>query len=149
MDSHEEKNLHKSPSQLLPTLVSLILGGSVLWYTWFRYERLINQPVSNWYSWIQLAMIALIGILSLWAATLFILGKPAARDFFKLGLSAIPILLFINLIIFLVRVFQNILQGNASLFLERLFAQPYRILVILVVVIALIVLNWLNEKSEQ
>lgn len=149
MNSHDERTLHKRSSQVLLALVSLVLGSSALWYAWFRYERLVNQPDSNWYSWVQLAMIALIGVLSLWAAILFILRKPAARDFFKLGLSGIPILLFVNLIVFLVRVFQNILQGNANLFFERLFAQPYRILFILVVVIALVILNSLNEKSKQ
>ena len=144
-----EINSSKLSSRASLGSISFILGIGALWFAWFQYGRLINQQDFYWYNWVQLAMISLIGGLSLWAAILFVLGKPSARDFFKLGLAVVPILLFANLVAFLFRVFQNILQGNTGFFFERLFAQPYRILLILVLLIALTALGSLNQRKDQ
>jgi hypothetical protein len=138
------------PSNRLPRLIaSVVVSAVALWLAWLQYDRLLSQPDVSWYNWVQFAGIALTGILCLWSAVLFVLGRPSAQDIFKIGLSLIPILLFANLMAFLFRVFQNILQGNASFFFERLFAQPYKVLFILLVVIALAVLGSLNERKES
>jgi hypothetical protein len=145
MNTDEKDRLQ---TKVLLVCASIVLGSGALWLAWLRYRHLINEPDFYWYNWIQLAGIAIIGILSLCAAILFILGRRSARSLFTFGLSLIPILLFANLMVFLFRVFQNILQGNAIFFLERLFAQPYKVIVVLLIVIALTVLRSLNERKN-
>jgi hypothetical protein len=108
----------------------------------------MNHPDVYWYNWVQTAGIALMGILCLSAALLAIAGSPSARSVFSFGLSIVPIILFTNLMMLVIRGIQNILQGNATVFFDRLFEQPFRILFILAIVIALAVLRSLNEKRE-
>jgi hypothetical protein len=151
MNTYQENKQNKASngSLALLALSSLILGSSALWFTWIRYDRLLNQPGTYWYNWVQLAGIALLGILCLCAAILFILGKSSGRSVFKVGLSIIPILLFANLMNLVFRNIQSIFRGNTTFFFERMFAQPYKLLLILAVVIALAVLGSLNEKDEN
>jgi hypothetical protein len=136
-------------STILLALSSLTLGGGAIWWAWLRYEDLARQSDSYWYSWVQLAGMALVGILCLLAAMLFFQGRQSARSVFKLGISIVPIILFANLMILVFHGIQNVLQGDASFFLDRILAQPYKLLFILVIVIALAVLGSLNEKEKQ
>jgi hypothetical protein len=136
-------------SKLSYVIAGSILGGGAFWLAWLRFNQLSSWENFYLYGWVQAAGIALIGILSLWAALLFTFGRPSAQSVFKVGLSLIPILLFVNLTILLFRGFDNLLQGNANFFLERLFAQPSRVLLVLVIVMALAVLNSWNKKSEK
>jgi hypothetical protein len=131
------------------SVISATLGSGALWFTWFRYNSLLNRPEIEWYGRIQPIFFALMGILCLWAAILFVLRKPSGWPVFKTGLSMVPLLLFTNLLILLFRVIQNIFQGNVNFFFERVFAQPYKVILILAVVIALVLLGSLNEKREQ
>jgi hypothetical protein len=138
-----------SSSSGLLALSSLLFGSGALWYGWLLYTGLVKRPDSYWYNWVQIAGIALVGVLCLWAGTLFFFGRPSARAVFKLGVSIVPILLFSNLMMLLFKVVQNIFQGNASFFFERVFAQPYKLLFLLLIVIAITVLGSLNEKRGQ
>jgi hypothetical protein len=146
-EERQSKMSGRSPGLL--AFVSLLLGSGALWFTWLRYDGLMNQPDAYWYNWVQLAGIALMGILCLLAALSFILRGPSAQSLFKLGLSIVPIILFTNFVMFVFRVVQNILQGNANGFFERVFTQPYKILLILALLLVLAVLGSLNEKREQ
>jgi len=47
------------------------------------------------------------------------------------------------------RAIQNIIEGNATFFLDRLIAQPQRIVLILIVLIALGLLGSLNERANR
>ena len=126
-------------SSLLP-VASAILGGGALWFVWVRYNSIVNRPEIHWYDWLQPAGMTLVGILCLLATVLFIAGKRSAWSVFKAGLSSIPLILFINLLILMFRIIQNIFQGNAIAFLSRLYASPLN-KVILAVVIIIILLS--------
>ena len=149
MNDSREENLAAGASKWLFPFISIILGGGALWYTWFRYTSMINQPDSQWYGWVQLALFVLMGILCVSAAVLFILGKSSGWSMFTTGLSIVPLILFSNLIILVFRGIQNIMQGNADLFLDRLIAQPQKIVLIVIVLIALGWLGTLNERNKN
>ena len=149
IDDEGRRSRTSRRSLILLALSSLVIGSGAFWLTVLRYESLAKQSDFYWYSWVQLAGIALVSILCLWAAILFILGRPSGRSVFKLGLSVVPIILFVNLMILVFRGIQNIFQGNANFFFERVFAQPYKILFILAIVIVLTILSSLNEKRGQ
>jgi hypothetical protein len=134
---------------LLP-LISLVLGGGMLWFAWFRVDLIgVNQPDANWYPWVQNAAIALSGVLCLVATVLFFFDKTSGKAMLKSGLSILPLLLFTNLVIFIVRVIQNILQGNVTFLVDRLLAPPYRILIIPAIVIVLILLGILGDSDRK
>lgn len=149
-NNHEEKVTNQTPKWLLILLpfISTILGGAALWYTWFRYNGVVNRPEFHWYSWILPAFMALAGILCLSATLLFILGKSSGWSVFKAGLSIIPLILFSNLVILVFRIIQNIIQGNAKPFFDSLFTQP-RNMVIPMVVIVLILLGYLDKRVKN
>jgi len=148
---HEENSTSGTPKWLLilRPFVSALLGVSALWYAWYRYTNMAYRPDSQWYGWIQLALIAMMGILCLSAVALFVSGKSSGSSVFKAGLSIIPLLLFSNLVVLMFRAIQNIIQGNATFFLDRLIAQPQRIVLILIVLIALGLLGSLNERANR
>lgn len=132
---------------LIP-LLSLLLGGGALWYTWLRYASLVGQPNTYWYHWIQPAFFGFTGILCLVAAILFILGKSSGWPVLEMGLAIIPLLLFFNLIVFLFRGIQNLIQGTAGFFFDRLLAQPYKLILIPVIVIILTLFEILNKRGK-
>jgi hypothetical protein len=149
MNMHVEEKQAKTPRWVLSAL-ALVLGIGSLWFTWLRYESLSSQPDFYWYNWIQIAGIALLGVLCLWASVLFLWGKSHGWSVFKAGLSIVPLVLFFNLMILLYRVVQNILQGNASFFFERVLSQPYKVILVVVILVALTLLRSLQEnKGEQ
>lgn len=150
-DNFEEIPTGARPTWLLPLMpfLGLILGVGALGYAWFRYSGILNRPEPHWYQWIQPALFGLMGILCLSAAILFILGRASAWSIFKLGLSIVPLVLFSNLVILVARGIQNIVQGNTTFVLERLIAQPQKLLLILVVLIALGLLGSLNESAKK
>jgi hypothetical protein len=146
-----EKKSNHEPSwraALLP-LTSLVLGGGALWLVWFRSTITVSQPDANWYPWVQTAAIALSGILCLVAAVLFIFDRASGKAMLKTGLSIIPLLLFTNLVIFIARIIQNIIQGNSGFFFDRALAQPQKILFISLIVIALILLGSLSDPDKK
>jgi len=147
----DEQSTAETPQWLLNLLpfISIILGSGALWYAWLRYNSILNRPDYQWLSWIQPALIALMGLLCLSAAVLFIAGKPSGWSVFKVGVSIVPLVLFSNLVILVFRVIQNIIQGNASPFFDRLLTQPYKILLIPIVIIALVLLGSLGKREKD
>jgi hypothetical protein len=132
---------------LLP-LIGLLLGGSALWFAWFRYNLMLNQPASAWYQWVQTAAIGLVGVLCILGTVLFYFDRSSGRAVLKTGLSIIPLILFANLIYLIFRVIQNIAEGNAMSFLSRLYANPLN-KAILIVAVILIVLSILKEIEKE
>jgi hypothetical protein len=149
-DIRDEKLAHQTPrqTQVLLAVGSTILGLGALWYAWMRYN-LLAEPDSHWYGWIQVAAIRFVGLLCIWAAVLFILGKPSALPLLKVGISIVPLILFFNLIVLIFRVIHNLTQGNATLFLDSVFAQPQKFIVIPIIVIALLLLESLMKKIKN
>jgi hypothetical protein len=47
-----------SPKWLINLLpfMSGVLGGGALWYTWFTYNNLADEPEFYWYAWIRLVL---------------------------------------------------------------------------------------------
>jgi hypothetical protein len=144
----KEKLSNQTP-KWLQIIVSAILGGGGVWYAWFRYNTLVNRPDSSWYGWVQVAFLVLIGVLCIWATVLFIWGKPSGSSLLKLGISIIPLFLFSNLVILIFRVIQNIVHGDAALFLDRVFAQPHKFILIPIVVILLLWLESLTKRDSR
>jgi hypothetical protein len=146
---HEE---HEMPKRLriFLSLVSAILSGGALWYAWLRYSGTLDQPAPFWwYDRVQPGFIALAGILYLLATILFLLSSSAGWSVLKAGLSIIPLLLFSNLMVFIVRIVQSVLQGNASFFFERVIAQPHKFILIPIIVIALMLLGALGKYESN
>ena len=143
----EEKLSNRTPKWLL-ILISAVVGSGALWFAWFRYSIVVNRPEFNLYNWIQLAAIILVGILCLSATSLFILGKSSGGSVLKTGLSIIPLLLFLNLIILVFRVVQSIFQGNALSFISRFYVSPLNkaILVLVVIIILSSVIKAIEKK---
>jgi hypothetical protein len=146
----EENQPRQMPKWSQPSLalVSAILGVGVLWFVWFRYSGISNRPEISLYHWIQLVSIALIGILCLSAAILFIAGKPFGWSVLKAGLSIVPLLLFSNLVVLLLRVSQNVMQGHGISLLSRLYASPLN-KAIVGVVILLILLSVIKDVRKS
>ena len=145
----KEKLADETPkwSRVLLPLISTLLGSGTLWYALSRYNTLLNRP--DWYGWMQVAFIVLVGVLCIWATVLFILGKSSGLAVLKLGISIIPLILFVNLIVLLFRVIHNIMQGDAALFLDRIFAQPNKFILIPIVVIILLWLESLTKRDKS
>ncbi len=151
MNTYSDEKQQKENTRLSPivlTLTSAVLGSAALWYTRVRYDLLANHPDPSWYNWVQLALIALMGMLCLSASFLFIGGKPSARSVFRAGLSIVPLLLFTNLVVLVFRVLLNIFQGNGAAFLSRLYASPFN-KAILGVIFVLILLSLLKELKKS
>jgi hypothetical protein len=153
VDNHQDENTVMKTSDkwlriLLPCL-STIFGGGALWYSWFSYTHLANQADAYWYQWIQPVFIGLTGILCLIATILFLLGSSSGRPVLEFGLSIIPLLLFFNLVILPFRVVQNLIQGNTGFLFDRLLSQPYKLILIPVIVIALIWLEALSKSAKR
>jgi hypothetical protein len=147
LESDTEKTFNVQP--ILLAFISLVLGGTAVWYAWLRYASLMSRIDTGWHEWIQPLMVVLFGLLSLWAAVLFMLHKPDGLSYFKLGLSIIPLILFVNLVILLLKAVAGILQGNAAFLLDRVLSQPHKFIMIPIVIIALILLGVLNNTEDQ
>jgi hypothetical protein len=147
MNINNQENLdHQTPKWLMP-LLSLLVGGGALWYVWFQYGNLMNQPQLDWYVWIRPVSMFLVGAFCLVAAVLFILDKSSAESAFMGGLSIIPLMLFLNLIVFVFRVVRNIFQGNADPFPASISASPFK--VILNIIIVVTVLSVIQEIKKS
>jgi hypothetical protein len=146
----EEKTSNPMPNWLINMLpfISAVLGGGALWYSWLKYNDIVNQSGFHWYEWIRLTLMAFMGILCLLATILFILGKSSGWSVFMGGLSIVPLILFSNLVILVFRLIQNILQGNAQPFFDRFFTEPKNI-AIPIVVITLVLLSLLSKRDKN
>lgn len=132
----------------LAPFLSALLGVGALWYTWIKYHEIVDPPDFEWYGWIRPALITLIGMLCLFSTLLFIAGKAAAGwSLFVGSISAIPIVLFVNLLVLLVRVVVGLIQGDAGNSFTHLFATPFNkaLLVVAVIFIARTALHYFRK----
>jgi hypothetical protein len=150
MSDHLQSNTEKSSNEhpIWLSFLSTLLGCAAFWYAWLRFTNLLGRSDTNWYEWIQPSLVFLFGLMSLGSAVLFILRKADASSYFKLGLAIIPLTLFINLLILLFRAVTSLWQGNAGFLLERVLSQPQKFILILVIIIALIMLDRLNNSEN-
>lgn len=130
------------------SLASVVLGGGAIWYTWFECVKLASAPMFHWYEWIRPALMAVMGVLCLSAAVLFLLGKPSGSPVFKAGLFMVPLMLASNLVILAGQAAYRIVRGDALSFFERLIAQPHN-LVIPFIVLAMIMLGVLDSREKR
>ncbi|WP_028612837.1 hypothetical protein [Paenibacillus harenae] len=128
-------------------LFSAVVGGGALWYTWIKYLDMA-EPAVPWYGWIRLAFTLLIGVLCLAATVLLLLGKPFGMSVLKGGLTLVPIMLMMNLVILVIRIIQNIALGKAQPFFERIFTEP-RNFAIPIIVMSLILLSVISKKEKN
>jgi hypothetical protein len=149
-DDLESNSQNVSAKQeVLLCFTSVLLGGAAIWFSWLRFTNLFSRPNVSWYEWIQPSMVVLFAFLCLVAAILFVLRKPDAVSFFKLGLSVIPLILFINLVILLFRAAASVWQGDAGFILERVLSQPHKFILIPLIIIAWILLDRLSKSKDQ
>ncbi|AZN43427.1 hypothetical protein [Paenibacillus albus] len=133
----------------LAPFLSALLGVAALWYTWIKYHEIVDPPSFEWYGWIRPAIITLIGMLCLLSTLLFIAGKAAAGwSLFTASIAAIPIILFANLIILLVRVAIGLFQGEASELFTKLFSTPFN-KALLVVAMIFVVRSVLQKFKKR
>jgi hypothetical protein len=150
MKNTQEEQMMNKPSfgtSISLALISTVLGSTALWFTWFRYSTLSHRPEFQWYEWTQPIFAAVMGILCVSAAVLFLVRKPSGWSTFKTGLSMVPLMLFTNLLILLARVILNIFQGNGPAFVSRLYASPLN-KAILVLVILLVLWSVIKETKK-
>jgi hypothetical protein len=94
-------------------------------------------------------MLALVGLICLWAALLFLLRNSNALSALKFGLSLVPLVLFVNLILLVIRVIINILGGNTGYLLERMVSRPEKVLLVPILVLVLAVLSVLSKTDRK
>lgn len=136
---------------LLP-LFSAIVGGLAIWFSWLKYTNL-SQTEFNWYDywyvWIRPGAIGLIGILCLVATVLFMFKKTSGLVVFKSGLTILPIILIINLVIFVMRGIENLFNGNATAIIDRITANPQKFISIPIIILILIGFDIINKKQKK
>lgn len=135
--------------QALLCFMSVLLGGAAMWYVWLRITNLFSRPNVSWHEWVQPSMVALFAFLCLVATILFLFRKPEAVSYFKLGLSVIPLILFVNLMILLFRAVASVWQGDAGFILERVLSQPHKFILIPLIIVAWILLDRLSKSKDQ
>jgi hypothetical protein len=150
--TNQEISTDQTPKWLITlfAFIAAVLGVAALWVAWFQYGEILNQPQANWYVWIRPVLMAVVGILCLVALVLFVAGRPSAWSVLVGGLSIIPIILFSNLVILILRVIQNIMQGNTDPFLSRFSESPLKVILnIIVVVIVLSVIQGIKKSKDN
>lgn len=135
--------------QAMLCFMSIVLSGAAIWYTWLRVTNLVSRADDRWYEWIQPLLMVLFAVICLVAAALFLFRKSEAASYFKLGLSVIPLILFVNLMILLVRAAASVWQGDAGFLLERVLSQPHKFVLIPLIIVAWILLERLSGSKDQ
>ncbi|MFY0758022.1 hypothetical protein AB1K32_03950 [Metabacillus dongyingensis] len=150
-NNDEEKSKDQPPKWLLPILpfISLALGGASLWFSWFRYTRMVNQFGFQWYNWIQPVLLVLAGILFFYAALLFIIGKPSGWAILINGISVIPVILFINLVILIGRGIVHLIKGAEMPSISALYSSSIdkSLLTAAVIIIVISIVKGLINKK--
>lgn len=118
-----ETEFHRLPrwaQRMLPFL-SALLSASAFSYAAFIWLRTELEPVHG----LRMVFFAAIGLILLFSAVLYIFNKETAWRWFIGGLTCLPILLFLQLILFLL----NLLgMAVASLF-EGTLPEPLRMFI--------------------
>jgi len=135
--------------KLVPVF-SLVLGAVAFWYTWSRWQDLTSGTEDVWYEWARPAWTMAIGIVFLAAAVIYLAGKSAAGwSAFKLGWVLVPVMLFTNLILLLIRVVQGVVQGHAWPIFEKIADHPLKFVTIPAIIIALIIISKLTSSNKS
>lgn len=147
MDNSRKDTIQAAPNWPI-TILSAVLGGGAIWYSWLIYNHILHQSGFLWHDWTRLAFMMLMGVLCLAATVLFIARKSSGRIVLKCGLSMIILVFFTNLVILVIRALQNIGQGDVQPFLAQFFTQP-RNIIIPIIVIALVLLGHIEETVKR
>ncbi|CAM4205648.1 hypothetical protein BAMA_02515 [Bacillus manliponensis] len=144
-------NNKATPTWLL-SLMSIVLGGAAIWYTWFRYsERVQNGIEIPWYNWTTLILMGGVGISFLIAAIVLFFNKSGGWAMFKGSFIMAQFTLFANLLLLIVKVILNFDTEKATLFFERLYESPLdkAILTIVIIFISLNLVDKFIRKQKQ
>lgn len=131
-------------------IIGLLIGGAALWYTWMEW----NHPASTtglsmyWYAWGRPALFALTGVFCLAGSVMLLAGSRRGKTVLTSGLMIIPVVLFINLIVALVRLAAALVQGQAGPWFSQLLSNP-KSLIVPVVIVALILLGSLSKVEGR
>lgn len=149
-------NFHDFPRsvQLAFPFLSIILSGASFWYVFY----LVNQESLQFIQWIRLIIFALIGVILLLSAIIFIFHKALAWKGFIFGLSLLPVLLCLQLCLFIITIirmligsiFQGQLPEPIRMFIEN-YPSKYDVAIIIILLIVgfLVVINKLNKKKMK
>jgi len=87
---------------VLPMITALV-GGLVLWATWFFYKDIYAAPNFYWYHWLQPVLMILTGFMCFIASALLIVRNSAGWEVLWTAISLIPIIFALRLVIVIVR----------------------------------------------
>jgi len=111
-----------------------------------RRQDLTSGTEDDWYEWARPAWTMAIGIVFLAAAVIYLAGKSAAGwSAFKLGWVLVPVMLFTNLILLLIRV----VQGHAWPIFEKIADHPLKFVTIPAIIIALVIISKLTSSNKS
>ncbi|WP_369902332.1 hypothetical protein [Bacillus manliponensis] len=144
-------NNKTTPTWLL-SLMSIVLGGAAIWYTWFRYsERVQNGIEIPWHNWVTLTLMGGVGISFLVAAIILFLNKSGGWIMFKGSFVMAQFTLFANLLLLIGKVILNFDTEKAALFFDHLYESPLdkTILTIVIIFISLNLVDKFIKKQKQ
>ena len=110
-----EQLIHDAPSWvvILLTFIVTLVGGIVLYITWFYYKDLWNATNSNWFYWIQPALMVLSGVMCLIAAPLLAMRNSESWNYLRTAFNLVPIIFAVRLVIVALR-FLGYVSGNVG-----------------------------------
>ncbi|MGI2329035.1 hypothetical protein [Planococcus sp. YIM B11945] len=159
MKKNHEETYSQQPQwvQIALPFASLFLAALAFWYTWSKYTDLINAPEVSWLQWApRLSLIAVAGLLFLGSAVLYLLNRQSSWSAFIAGLYMVPVILFVNLIVFLMvltgKLFGNangVISGAIDPFWENLSMPSPRAIVIQSVIILIAIGFFVAKHLEK
>jgi len=144
-----EKRAMDKTERIGMTFVSALLGGGAAAFVVIGYDSLIGGAPFPWLGWVRFGFVSLAGFLCFAAAALYLLGRWSGKDVLKGGLSLIPAMLAVNLIVLAVRNVLKLFQGDAFGWIERLFSHPAKLIGPAAVLIVLVILGLLKEGESK
>lgn len=147
----------KAPSwavNVLPIITALV-GGLVLWATWFFYKDIYAAPNFYWYNWLQPVLMILAGFMCFSAAALLAMRNSAGWEVLWTAVSLIPLILALRLVIVIARfigfmvhwVGDNAGQLADGTFFDQISLSAFNIANI-VVVVAIVIVSLLNRPNK-
>jgi hypothetical protein len=138
-------------------LLYAVAGGIVLVGTWYFFGRHLLASDTEWYAWIRPMLLALGGVLCLFAAVLTAARHPSGRDLLQLAVGIIPLVFAIGLLILPLRFIGGVMDwigGNAALpsfdgVIDRLWSSQQRLALNLAVIAAVILLGILGHSAKS
>ncbi len=149
MSSSKETEFNNLPHwfQRIIPLISVILSALAFSYVVYRY----NQASLELVHWVRIIIFALISIVSLFSAVLYAFNKELSWKWVIGGLSLIPILLALQLILLFMNIFKvaigSILEGRlpetVRMFIEN---YPSKFDIIILAVLFMAGILWVIDK---